>query len=309
MRARRICGSSPKQLLKVETVNAVAAHGARDLQRSRDRTDARWTPIRSSRPPIVPSSWRALTLTSGVRRRAARRSRGGPAATLGHLRGRCAADPQPQRSGDDAASWRGVGGRPRYSGGEEAAHGQVQGGADTGGSSAAADLLAGPRGLCRHVRRVPHAVWRRRQSRSRPDRRRTPPRPRFAAREGHRSQLRAARRLALHDRQAEGRPHRRAASWTTARPRRSRSKTMADPITVALADIQSTELSTVSIMPEGLFESLQRRAAAQPRRVSDGQRSGAVARPLEDVELAPSRAARCSSLRQRRHRQSDSVTR
>ena len=31
-------------------------------------------------------------------------------------------------------------------------------------------------------------------------------------------------------------------------------RTTADPITVALADIQSTELSTVSIMPEGLFE-------------------------------------------------------
>ena len=33
-------------------------------------------------------------------------------------------------------------------------------------------------------------------------------------------------------------------------------RSMADPITVPLADIQSTELSTVSIMPEGLLENL-----------------------------------------------------
>ena len=33
-------------------------------------------------------------------------------------------------------------------------------------------------------------------------------------------------------------------------------KLMADPVTVALSDIQSTELSSSSIMPEGLLESL-----------------------------------------------------
>jgi putative heme-binding domain-containing protein len=33
-------------------------------------------------------------------------------------------------------------------------------------------------------------------------------------------------------------------------------RTAADPITVALADIASTELSSTSLMPEGLFEAL-----------------------------------------------------
>lgn len=41
-------------------------------------------------------------------------------------------------------------------------------------------------------------------------------------------------------------------------------RTAADPITVATADIQSTELSSASLMPEGLFEAF---SAEQRRNV------------------------------------------